>query len=636
MRKGIIILILLAIVLFVIALQEAYSAAGDPTQFGNETDTTCWIGGTAGILNCTKLYGDGSLLSGLLNHTSTVFTLWGSWFYNQTLGAMNYFDEILQNNESAWLSTYNSTYDAQEDTNETARFDYLTKDDCPGDYLVIGVEDNGSVKCAIDTGEAAGAEGKSGDPPFLYNDSDTMYWNWTSINDTEWIWPGVVLDIDKEDIESDLNTFVDIAGDTMTGTLEVLGLNISTAQNCDTLDTDAYGNVSCGTDADTSYNATYDEWAYNQSRDEFFYNQTTPAETYADTQDALQDECSEITGCVENAVPSADLNKTYTVNESLDQYIDKPASFGGEVSGTYDNIVLGHNALDDQYYDSEGDLTGLLDDNYVDIAGDIMTGALGILKYLNITGYAADATTAGLLILAKDRGSFGSSTEINVGDILGEILFKGYSGDSSSQETGARIYCKATATPGQANDMPCNLTFAVSPDNSQTPVDRMFIRPDGNISIPNSLLASAFYGNFFGNIAYTYITGHSWVTVTDINNMIVDYYNKTEAGAQFLDETDYAAQMGDNANMSDVDLKLAIADYEAQIVDYLNLSGGSMTGDLIIERGLIPDTVGGAWLGNSTNELGAIYSSTNDKHYFGDGQEGEIYYNGSSLIIKIT
>jgi hypothetical protein len=47
-----------------------------------------------------------------------------------------------------------------------------------------------------------------------------------------------------------------------------------------------------------------------------------------------------------------------------DEYIELGDTFGGEVSGTYGAIVLGHDALDDQYYDSEADLTALLDDNY--------------------------------------------------------------------------------------------------------------------------------------------------------------------------------------------------------------------------------------------------------------------------------
>jgi len=69
------------------------------------------------------------------------------------------------------------------------------------------------------------------------------------------------------------------------------------------------------------------------------------------------------------ASPAGELGGTWanpTVDTSIfdDEYIELGDSFGGEVSGTYGAIVLGHDALDDQYYDSEADLTGLLDNNY--------------------------------------------------------------------------------------------------------------------------------------------------------------------------------------------------------------------------------------------------------------------------------
>ena len=57
------------------------------------------------------------------------------------------------------------------------------------------------------------------------------------------------------------------------------------------------------------------------------------------------------------------VNWTWTVN-----IVNTSTEFGGEVSGTYDAIVLDDDALDDQYYDSEADLTGLLDDNYASIS----------------------------------------------------------------------------------------------------------------------------------------------------------------------------------------------------------------------------------------------------------------------------
>jgi len=64
-----------------------------------------------------------------------------------------------------------------------------------------------------------------------------------------------------------------------------------------------------------------------------------------------------------DAFTVADL-QTQTSDVSI--FVNNGTAFGGEVSGTYGAIVLGHDALDDQYYDSESDLTTLLDNNYVD------------------------------------------------------------------------------------------------------------------------------------------------------------------------------------------------------------------------------------------------------------------------------
>lgn len=72
-------------------------------------------------------------------------------------------------------------------------------------------------------------------------------------------------------------------------------------------------------------------------------------------------------------------------NKVNDSIILDTTPVGGEVSGTVGNIVLDNDALDDQYYDSESDLTGLLDDNYVDVAGDTMTGDLVMGNTANIT-----------------------------------------------------------------------------------------------------------------------------------------------------------------------------------------------------------------------------------------------------------
>jgi len=60
-------------------------------------------------------------------------------------------------------------------------------------------------------------------------------------------------------------------------------------------------------------------------------------------------------------------NSSWNESHANTLYIELIDTFGGEVSGTYDNLVLDHDALDDQYYDSEGDLTALLDDNYAPV-----------------------------------------------------------------------------------------------------------------------------------------------------------------------------------------------------------------------------------------------------------------------------
>ncbi|KKM22173.1 hypothetical protein LCGC14_1627970, partial [marine sediment metagenome] len=41
-------------------------------------------------------------------------------------------------------------------------------------------------------------------------------------------------------------------------------------------------------------------------------------------------------------------------------------------------------------------------------------------------------------------------------------------------------------------------------------------------------------------------------------------------------------------------------------------------------------------IGSTTDEIENIYITTNSKIYLGTGQEGEVYYDGSKLIIKVN
>ena len=87
---------------------------------------------------------------------------------------------------------------------------------------------------------------------------DTNTWNTSAemlkaVNETTaWINPVNVIDIDKEDIETDLNTFVDIAGDIMTGDLQVdANINSSGDINASGRICDSTGCIVADTDTNT-------------------------------------------------------------------------------------------------------------------------------------------------------------------------------------------------------------------------------------------------------------------------------------------------------------------------------------------------------------------------------------------------
>ena len=180
-----------------------YSTYGAPSEFGNLTTTTCWIGGDDGIINCTGEARFGSIIADVIG----------------TSNASDFWDNL----------------------------------DSPTDMSIYFKKDlyNKSENEAILTANISAANTSLKNYCDLLNGTwnASVWFNYTI--DDEWITPAQVLDIDKEDIESDLNTFVDIAGDIMTGGLQTTDLNITNLANCDTIDTDANGVLSCGSDEGT-------------------------------------------------------------------------------------------------------------------------------------------------------------------------------------------------------------------------------------------------------------------------------------------------------------------------------------------------------------------------------------------------
>ena len=64
-------LIILSVIIFIIIAIRilSYSEYGAPSEFGNDTETTCWVGGDPGIINCTGNINSQSFSTKSLNIT---------------------------------------------------------------------------------------------------------------------------------------------------------------------------------------------------------------------------------------------------------------------------------------------------------------------------------------------------------------------------------------------------------------------------------------------------------------------------------------------------------------------------------------------------------------------------------------
>jgi hypothetical protein len=142
------------------------------------------------------------------------------------------------------------------------------------------------------------------------------------------------------------------------------------------------------------------------------------------------------------------------------------------------------------------------------------------------------------------------------GDILGNIVFRGYDGASYLQ--GAAIWSRVSATPG-TNDMPSSLVFGTTPDGASGVTERAVLDHNGNLGIGTSsprgdldvgtVTATAitksihigfsqadFYGfriantntaslNYAGTLAFQRGNGAAWadvVTITDGGNLLIN------------------------------------------------------------------------------------------------------------------
>ena len=308
--------ILIIVFLFSIALmftiKTAFASYNDPSEFGNLSTTTVWIGGSQGIVNATGnitgayFYGDGKFITNInespLNVNSSDY-----WDSHGTLSDIYYkvlsywqnitgrpthlsnftLDITVGNTSADMIRATQDTFvnksgddmtgdlnfdDASSITNlRYIWLDNIYHDGDPNTYMSFGTDtihfiaganvllsiyeaaqnyvifnmNNADVDFIIDTDTTEAAffidgagEGKmslainlttskklqvdnninvSGDINSSQTISAEIFRDKT--DGIEWIKPEHILDVDKEDIETDLNTFVDIDGDSMTGNL---------------------------------------------------------------------------------------------------------------------------------------------------------------------------------------------------------------------------------------------------------------------------------------------------------------------------------------------------------------------------------------------------------------------------------
>jgi hypothetical protein len=110
--------------------------------------------------------------------------------------------------------------------------------------------------------------------------------------------------------------------------------------------------------------------------------------------------------------------------------------------------------------------------------------------------------------LRRSNGTAASPSNVADNDVLGTIEFSGL--HTAAQVPAASIRAEVAGTPG-ANDMPGRLVFAVTPDGSATPVDRLELN-NGQLALDGAALdcygdstSQGFYA--YGNLQYLYEFG---------------------------------------------------------------------------------------------------------------------------------
>lgn len=136
----------------------------------------------------------------------------------------------------------------------------------------------------------------------------------------------------------------------------------------------------------------------------------------------------------------------------------------------------------------------------------------------------ADANAA-YYVFDKDR----NGAAIQSGDVLGNVVFRGYDGTNYLQ--GASINAAVDGTPG-TNDIPTKLVFATTADGASSPTERMSISNGGTVSLQNDYQEKAYTANT--STAYTIDITNGTVQILTLTGNCTFTFPTATAGKSFI------------------------------------------------------------------------------------------------------
>jgi hypothetical protein len=106
---------------------------------------------------------------------------------------------------------------------------------------------------------------------------------------------------------------------------------------------------------------------------------------------------------------------------------------------------------------------------------------------LNCTLHTSSDSTAGpILFFRKTRGTTATPTEVNSGDEIGSIVFRGYDGAANQDCAYIQAFADGTWTDGDLSDNPGRLVFSTTADGASSPTEACRITSNQDLLLSQS------------------------------------------------------------------------------------------------------------------------------------------------------